>query len=138
MSSRTWGCLIPAALLPAFGVLALLWWWRYGGQREVTFAPAQPQDIRLKPLPATQARVENLQRVEGIGPKIASVLAGAGITTFAQLAQAEVSRLRQILEGAGIRLADPSTWPEQAALAAAGDWEGLKTLRGQLKGGRRA
>ncbi len=84
---------------------------------------------------------DDLKRVEGIGPKIASVLQEAGITTFAQLADADVSRLEQILHDADprlLRLAKPSTWPEQAALAAAGDWEALEALQNALKGGRRA
>jgi len=46
--------------------------------------------------------------------------------------------LRQILTEAGLAaLADPSTWPEQAGLAAAGKWDALKVLQDELKGGRR-
>jgi predicted flap endonuclease-1-like 5' DNA nuclease len=82
---------------------------------------------------------DDLQAVEGIGPKIASVLQAAGITNFTQLSQADLARLQEILTEAGIsRIADPSTWPEQAKLAAVGDWQGLETLQDQLKGGRRS
>ncbi|HXV43700.1 MAG TPA: DUF4332 domain-containing protein [Anaerolineae bacterium] len=80
---------------------------------------------------------EDLTRIEGIGPKINKVLQDAGITTFAQLAETEVSQLEQILEEANLRLAKADTWPEQARLAATGDWEKLEQLQGQLKGGRR-
>jgi len=45
--------------------------------------------------------------------------------------------LTQIVREAKLSLADARTWPEQAALAAAGDWEKLKTLQDELKGGRR-
>jgi hypothetical protein len=34
-------------------------------------------------------------------------------------------------------LADPGTWTEQAALAAAGKWDEFKELTERLKGGRR-
>jgi predicted flap endonuclease-1-like 5' DNA nuclease len=86
-----------------------------------------------------RVKPDDLQAIEGIGPKIAGVLQAAGINNFAQLAQADVARLQEILTEAGIsQIADPSTWPEQAKLAAAGDWEGLETLQDQLKGGRRA
>ncbi|HOT92095.1 MAG TPA: helix-hairpin-helix domain-containing protein [Anaerolineae bacterium] len=80
----------------------------------------------------------NLQRIEGIGPKIAEILNAHGIYTFADLAQTDVARLREILEAAGprYRLADPETWPEQAQLAANGDWERLFELQSRLKGGR--
>ena len=86
------------------------------------------------------AEPDDLKRIEGIGPKYSSVLAAAGITTFAQLAATEVGRIEEILEAESPRLrrlADPSTWPEQARLAAAGDWEGLAALQEELKGGRR-
>jgi predicted flap endonuclease-1-like 5' DNA nuclease len=77
--------------------------------------------------------------IEGIGPKIAGILNAAGIVTFAQLADTPVDRLDEILREANLRnIADPSTWPEQAALAAKGDWNAFKQLTDQLKGGRRA
>jgi predicted flap endonuclease-1-like 5' DNA nuclease len=80
-----------------------------------------------------------LHRIEGIGPRISEVLVAAGMKTFDQMAQATPEQLREILATAGnrFRLANPSTWPEQAALAAAGRWEELSTLKGRLKGGRR-
>jgi predicted flap endonuclease-1-like 5' DNA nuclease len=80
---------------------------------------------------------DDLKRIEGIGPKISGVLQEAGITTFAQLAGADVGRLRQILREAGVRVANPTTWPEQAGLAAVGQWDGLEALQATLKGGRR-
>ena len=96
--------------------------------------PAEPVDVEAPVEP------DDLKRIEGIGPKYSSVLAGAGITTFAQLAATEVSRIGEILEAESPRLrrlANPATWPEQARLAAAGDWEGLTALQEELKGGRR-
>jgi large subunit ribosomal protein L21 len=79
---------------------------------------------------------DDLTPIEGIGPKINKVLQDAGITTFAQLAKTKVSQLEQILNEAGLRLAKADTWPEQAKLAAAGDWEELKRLQDQLDAGR--
>ncbi|MGC9333598.1 MAG: 50S ribosomal protein L17, partial [Anaerolineae bacterium] len=87
------------------------------------------------------AEVDDLRRVEGIGPRIASLLEDAGITTFSGLAQAGVGHINEILEEADPRLrslADPTTWPEQAALAASGDWEALSALQDELRGGRRS
>jgi NADH-quinone oxidoreductase subunit I len=85
------------------------------------------------------AKLDDLTRVEGIGPRIAALFQEAGIITFAQLAVTEVSKLKQILIDAGpqFQLADPSTWPEQAKLAATGKWEELEALQDKLKGGRR-
>ena len=79
---------------------------------------------------------DDLKKIEGIGPKIDSVLAEAGITTFAQLAVTAVDRLKEILEGK-VRLAFPDSWPEQAALADAGKWDELEALQDKLDKGRR-
>jgi hypothetical protein len=81
---------------------------------------------------------DDLKKIEGIGPKTSGVLAEAGITTFAQLAAMEAGDITTILREAGLRLGDPSTWAEQAALAAKGDWDGLEKLQDELIGGRRA
>ena len=92
------------------------------------------------PEPDTEApkpEPDDLRRIEGIGPKIAGVLQGAGIDTFAQLAEMSAEEIRELLSAAGIRVARPDTWPEQANLAAEEDWDGLETLQGQLKGGQR-
>jgi predicted flap endonuclease-1-like 5' DNA nuclease len=83
---------------------------------------------------------DDLVKIEGIGPKIAQILNDAGITTFAALAGTEVSRLRALLDAAGnrYRMADPTTWPEQAAHAARGDWAAFNDLVARLKSGRKA
>lgn len=83
---------------------------------------------------------DDLTKIEGVGPKIKGLLNDAGLLTFAQLSQAEPDHLKQILADAGARykLAEPATWPRQAALAAEGKWEELETLQEELKGGREA
>jgi len=84
------------------------------------------------------ATPEDLTRIEGVGPKISSVLQAAGITNYAQLARTNAAQLQAILDEANLRLADPSSWPEQARLAAADDWFALEELQDRLKGGREA
>lgn len=82
---------------------------------------------------------DDLEIVEGIGPKIAELLRASGVTTFAELARTPRDRLRQILDGAGphYRIADPSTWSEQAALASMNHWAELKALQDVLTAGKR-
>jgi large subunit ribosomal protein L17 len=99
---------------------------------EAAPASAQPTDTA----PKTPVAADDLTQIEGIGPKTSGVLQNAGISSFDQLAAANTSSLKQILQAAGLRLGDPTTWPEQARLAASGDWDALETLQGQLKGGR--
>lgn len=82
---------------------------------------------------------DDLQKVEGIGPKIANILIDNGIYDLKILSKTSVEELRRILDAAGSQYntADPSTWPEQAALGAKGDWEGMEILKDKLTGGRR-
>ena len=81
---------------------------------------------------------DDLKRIEGIGPKIASVLGEAGITSFAGLAQTDVAHLRSLLDAPKLRMADPTTWPHQAGLAADNRWDELEKLQDTLDGGKAA
>ena len=82
---------------------------------------------------------DDLQVIEGVGPKIAQILQDAGIRSFAQIAAMKPADIQTLLDDAGpnFRIADPETWPEQAALAAANRWADLKALQDELIGGRR-
>ena len=83
---------------------------------------------------------DDLTRIEGIGPKIQTLLAEKRIRTYRKLAASNVDRLQKILQDAGghFHMHDPSTWPDQAQLAADGDWKKLVRLQDSLVGGRRA
>ncbi len=98
--------------------------------------PSRGEEVEL---PDAASQADDLRIIEGIGPKISQLLNEAGISTFAQLASADIEDLRRILANAGsrFRLAKPDTWPEQARLAADGDWEALEALQSELTGGRR-
>jgi predicted flap endonuclease-1-like 5' DNA nuclease len=140
---------VVVALIAGF-VLGLVAAWLYWVQREEV--EAEPSEIaeseRLTLEPASierswesaveaEAEPDDLTRVEGIGPKMSSLLAEAGIVTFEQLARSDPAALRQILREHGLSFADPGTWPEQAALAAVGAWDALDELQRELSGGRR-
>jgi predicted flap endonuclease-1-like 5' DNA nuclease len=98
---------------------------------------AETVALAVEAVPPPPGAPDDLKRIEGIGPKISAILQAAGISTFAQLAATDAGRLQAILTAAGIsRITDPSTWPDQARLAAAGDWVGLEAFQDGLKGGR--
>ena len=80
---------------------------------------------------------DDLTKLEGIGPKVAKVLNGIEIVSFTDLAGAEVAKVQEALDAAGMQYMNPEGWIEQAKLAAAGDTEGLAKLQDELKGGRR-
>ncbi len=87
--------------------------------------------------PAADQAVEDLKLIEGVGPKVEELLYAAGITSYTALGNTEVSQIRRLLAEAGGLMAtfDPSTWPDQAKLAAAGEWDKLKAWQAELDGG---
>lgn len=105
-------------------------------------APAAPAEkkkrVSKKKPAAKKAKVDNLKKIEGIGPKIEQLLKAAGISTFEALAKAKKKTLRDVLTEAGPRykMHDPSTWSKQASLAAKGQWDKLQEWQDELKGGR--
>ncbi len=96
------------------------------------------EDVAAARQEAAAGEPDNLRRIEGIGPKVNNALKDMGITTFAQLAEADPDKLEADLRAANVRILPgaPQTWPAQAALAAKGDWEGFEQYTDSLKGGR--
>lgn len=88
---------------------------------------------------SSASKGDDLKKIEGIGPKIAELLSGAGISTFSALAETEAEKIKGILAEGGSRyqMHDPTSWPEQASLAANGNWEDLKKLQEELNGGKK-
>lgn len=88
-------------------------------------------DASVPPIPAG---ADDLTRVKGVGPKVAKLLQGLGVTTFAQIAawdDAEVERIdAQLGSFAGrIRRDD---WRAQAALLASDDKAAYEAKFGKL------
>jgi large subunit ribosomal protein L21 len=100
--------------------------------------PGEERQVEVVEQPEARAEADDLARIEGIGPKVAQVLSAAGISTFEALANADVEDIQQILKDGGLKMMDASTWPAQAKLAAAGDWEGLQKMQDELSGGRKS
>lgn len=87
--------------------------------------------------PADPALKDDLTRLEGIGPKLQDALYSGGYMTFAALASASPEAITRVLKDMGVTVPfDPASWPEQAALAAKGDWAALETLQASLTAGR--
>ncbi len=83
--------------------------------------------------------LNDLQIVEGIGPKIENLLRRSSIDTWKKLADGDPEEIREMLVtegGARYRLHDPTTWSKQALLAHQGKWKELKDLQDELHGGR--
>jgi len=78
---------------------------------------------------------DDLTKLGGIGPKIASLMKAAGIGNFAKIADTDVDTLCEELTKNGIPYskANVATWAEQARYAQQSDWQGLKSYQEGLK-----
>lgn len=87
---------------------------------------------------ASKAKGDDLKKIEGIGPKTSEALAKNGVDTFAKLAAKTADEIKEILveESSTLAHLDPTTWPEQAELAAAGKWDELQAWQDELDGGK--
>ena len=76
-------------------------------------------------------REDDLKIIEGIGPKIESILKEAGMYSFVDLAASSSSAIKSILlaESDAYQLHEPESWPRQAMLAAQGKWEELEAFK---------
>jgi hypothetical protein len=69
---------------------------------------------------------DDLTALKGIGPKTAEILYQAGILSYQQLGLIQLEKLEEILREHSLPAASGAFWKQQAALAAAGDWDGLE------------
>ena len=108
--------------------------------KEVKTEEVKTEEVKTEKVKTEKDMVEtdDLKKIEGIGPKIAGILNDAGINTFKDLAESDTDKVRSLLEEAGGRYKshDPSTWVEQAKLAADGKWDELKKWQDELDGGK--
>ena len=82
---------------------------------------------------------DNLQIVEGIGPKMDEVLKKHGVGNWKELASKTPEELRAILDKENptrYRIIDPTTWPDQAKYAADDNWDDLIAFQKRLDSGR--
>ncbi len=86
----------------------------------------------------TPSNPKDLKIIEGIGAKIEELLRTKGIRTWVELAGTDVETLRNTLReaGTGFNSIDPTSWPEQARLAANGEWEKLRQYQNYLGKGK--
>lgn len=101
-------------------------------------ATAKTTSKATKKSPVKRTKKLDFTVIEGVGPKINLLLKDAGFQTFSDLAKAKPKAIKEVLTNAGKRFSmhDPKTWPKQSELASNGNWDELKKLQEQLKGGK--
>ena len=109
---------------------------RLAGPHEVQQARlgAQPparRPSRRRPRPRPP---DDLTQLNGIGPRISSILSDGGVTTYAELEHTDPSDLRKIIAQSGaLPPSSLDTWPTQASYAVRGDWQGLASYNNSHK-----
>ncbi|MFT6290684.1 MAG: putative flap endonuclease-1-like 5' DNA nuclease [Ilumatobacter sp.] len=121
----------PASIVPETGVSA------DGNPSSVVPAPVLNLAAAATAI-GKKIKLDDLTAVEGIGPKIAELCRGIGVTTWQELADTKVLELQSMLDAAGSRYAvhKPESWPQQAGLLARGLWDEFTSLTEDLNSGR--
>lgn len=119
------------AIPPAAGIM--------GGVAEVIAAAAQEEAADADVVEHAPAQLEttadDLTRIKGLGPKLAGVLGGLGVTSFAQIAgwsEADLAGIDDQLPAAFKGRPARDKWVEQARFLAAGDTAGYEEQFGKL------
>ncbi len=95
---------------------------------------APKEEAPKKAAPKKTPKADDLKKIEGIGPKIASTLQENGIITFEDLAKTKPAQIAEFIKDVrGNHV--PDTWPKQAKMAAEGKWDELKEWQDKLDGG---
>lgn len=108
-----------------------------GVEPEGQIPPQNPDAPGVQYVMGKKIKQDDLTIIEGIGPKIQSLLHENEIKTWAALSETPISRLQEILQSAGerYRIHDPGSWPKQAEMANQGKWDLLKEYKDFLEGG---
>jgi hypothetical protein len=106
------------------------------GEKKVVTSPVSATPTKSN---VSTSQKDDLKKIEGIGPAIEKLLVAAGITTFAQVADTSVEKIKSILDAAGpqFQIHGGETWAEQAKLARDGKWTEFDALVKELVNGKR-
>jgi large subunit ribosomal protein L17 len=125
LAGLLWGVLIFFFLMVVIG-----WWTSRNKKPEAEPVPAGHGHT------AEHKHEDDLEILEGIGPKVAKLLKEAGIASFDDLAHANAAKIQETLKAAGLSMMNAEGWIEQAKLATKDDMDGLKKMQDEMKGGR--
>jgi large subunit ribosomal protein L17 len=112
---------------------------RRGGAKKNTDSPAtETTKEKATPKAKADSKSDDLTKIEGIGPKAAEAIIASGLTTFAAVAGSTPEAIKAILDASEGKLGslDPTTWVDQAKMAADGKWDELKKWQDEMNGGR--
>lgn len=136
------------------GILTILFWlflgiaigglisWLIGGRTDTETARGLSlADFEGKTVTVSEERerlTDQLEAIEGIGPKISALLHSHGVHSFAQLAAMTPVEIAEILRSGGSEfdIAKPYSWPFQAQILANGWLNEFVKVKQELRAGR--
>jgi predicted flap endonuclease-1-like 5' DNA nuclease len=80
---------------------------------------------------------DDFRIIEGMGLRITQLFHENGVKTFNQLASLDYDAMKGFLRANGFKLANPTTWGDQAKLAAEGKMDELEIFKKSLSRGLR-
>lgn len=97
----------------------------------ITELDTEEEDTTTENEEADYGTSDNLQAIEGIGPKVDEALKAAGVGNWEKLSMTTPERLQTILDANGkqFRAIDPTSWPEQARLLVHREFSKLKKYK---------
>ena len=101
-------------------------------------SPKSKDYLKLLDNETENFKKDDLKKIDGIGPKIESVLNRNGIYTFKDLHKTDRNTLKSYLDNAGpqFKIHEPASWPHQAGMAARDEWNDLRTYQEFMDNGR--
>lgn len=137
LTDATWEIIVMLTVSFLLGWFFRYLWSRTDAEQQIVYVPQAPA-VPDRPERYRKYSENDLQIVEGIGPKIEELLKTNGVYSWEDLARSSIESLRAILQKGGERfqMHDPSSWADQAALAVEGKWADLEEYQTLLPGGR--
>jgi large subunit ribosomal protein L21 len=108
-------------------------------KQEVKETEAKITELKKPESKKADSEDDKLTKIEGVGPKIESLLKENGIDSFKKLSKTSPEKISELLiekGGNAYSRFETTTWPQQAKLAAEGKWDELKKLQDELTGGK--
>lgn len=104
--------------------------------RRIEILESQKVINEVKVTKKSKKIIDDLTKIEGIGPVISKVMNKNEIFTFQDLSKTTIKKLKEILAKNDLSYHDPTTWAKQAKLAHNNEWEKLQIWQDELKGGK--
>ena len=122
----SWLWILVVAVPLLFFIRWLIWWFFCPSNKRTSAVEIDAPRFYSVPI---HLHKDDFSILKGVGPKTSEAIYSAGIFTYKQLGLMDPAALDQLLMTHSLPTTNRAFWQEQAILAAAQDWEGLKAIQ---------